>query len=106
MDERTPNYLTSWRLYTVIACLFCGQFLIALDTNIITVALPTISADFEDLATVAWYSTGYILTITIFQPFFGAAYKHWNAAILYQATIFIFEGTSGDFRNILYGLPR
>lgn len=95
MDASTPESLTSWRLYTVIACLLCGQFLIALDTNVITVALPTISADFKDLTTVAWYSTVYILAVTMFQPLFGAAYKHWNAATLDQITIFIFEGTSG-----------
>lgn len=39
---------------------------------------------------MAWYSTGYILTITVVQPIFGAIYKQWNSAIVYQSTILVF----------------
>lgn len=49
----TPEYLTSWRLYAAIACMYFSQLLIALDTNVITVPLPRISADFKDLEEVA-----------------------------------------------------
>lgn len=85
-------YLTGWRLYTVIACLFFGQFLTALDTNIITVALPRISSDFGSLDSVAWYSTGYILCLTAFQPLFGSIYKFFQTDVVYRVTISIFEG--------------
>lgn len=87
-----PAYLTGWRLYTVIACLFFGQFLVALDTNIITVALPRISSNFGSLDNVAWYSTGYILCLTAFQPLFGSIYKFFRTDVVYRGTIFIFEG--------------
>lgn len=87
-----PAYLTGWRLYTVIACLFFGQFLTALDTNIITVALPRISSDFGSLDSVAWYSTGYILCLTAFQPLFGSIYKFFATDVVYRVTISIFEG--------------
>lgn len=92
MDSRTPGYLTSWRLYTVIACLCFSQLLIALDTNIIVVPLPRIASEFKDLEAVAWYSTAYILTITVFQPLFGAIYKQWSPAVVYELTIIVFEG--------------
>ncbi|ROW18055.1 hypothetical protein VPNG_00330 [Cytospora leucostoma] len=48
----------------------------------------------DDLEAVAWYSTAYILTITVFQPVFGAVYKHWNSAVVYQLAILVFEGGS------------
>ncbi|KAG6361380.1 hypothetical protein INS49_009607 [Diaporthe citri] len=91
VGAHTPEYLTSWRLYAVTACLCFSQLLIALDTNIITVPLPRISSDFKDLEEVAWYSTAYILTITVFQPLLETIYKQWNSAIVYQLTIFMFE---------------
>lgn len=91
VNASMPEYLTSWRLYTVIACLCFSQLLIALDANILTVPLPRISSEFKDLGAAAWYSTAYILTITVFQPLFGPIYKQWDAAVVYRITIFVFE---------------
>ncbi|KAH8763620.1 major facilitator superfamily domain-containing protein [Diaporthe sp. PMI_573] len=91
VDARQPEYLTSWQLYTIIACLCFSQFLIALDANIVTVPLPRISSEFKDLEAVAWYSTAYILTITVFQPLYGPIYKQWDSGVVYGSTIVIFE---------------
>ncbi|CAH0022473.1 unnamed protein product [Clonostachys rhizophaga] len=52
----TSLYLSGWRLHIVIACLFYGSSLIALITfitNIINVALPKISPNFESLQDAA-----------------------------------------------------
>ncbi|KAL9605494.1 MAG: hypothetical protein Q9179_001300 [Wetmoreana sp. 5 TL-2023] len=69
------GYLTGWRLAVVITCLFFGALLIALDTNIINVAVPKISSQFHSLQDVAWYGTAYLLAITAFQPIYGSLYK-------------------------------
>ncbi|KAI0897020.1 hypothetical protein F4806DRAFT_495527 [Annulohypoxylon nitens] len=53
--------ISGWRLHVVIACLFMGSFLIAIDTNIINVAIPKISSDFKAPQGVAWYGTAYLL---------------------------------------------
>ncbi|KAI1821855.1 MFS general substrate transporter [Xylaria intraflava] len=87
----TSNYLSGWKLHIVIACLFFGSFLIALDTNIINVAIPKISADFEALEDVAWYGTAYLLTITAFQPLHGSLYRYFRTDIVYRSSIAIFE---------------
>ncbi|KAI0513194.1 MFS general substrate transporter [Xylaria bambusicola] len=87
----TSNYLSGWRLYIVIACLFFGSFLIALDTNIINVAIPQISTDFKALGDVAWYGTAYLLTITAFQPVYGAMYRYFQTDIVYRLSIAVFE---------------
>lgn len=87
-----PEHLNLWRLCTVIACLRFSQLLIALDATIINVPLPRISSDFKDMEAVAWYSTAYILTITVFQPLSGPIYKQWDSAVVYQLTFIVFEG--------------
>ncbi|KAK8040136.1 hypothetical protein PG993_008547 [Apiospora rasikravindrae] len=87
----TSQYLAGWRLHVVIACLFFGSFLIALDTNIINVAIPHISSEFKALSDVAWYGTAYLLTITAFQPIYGSMYKYFPTDVVYRVSISIFE---------------
>lgn len=90
----TDTYLYSWRLFVVIASLFLGQFLMALDVNIINVAIPEISTHFAALNDVAWYGAAYLLTITAFQPTFGTVYSSFNIDMTYKVCIVIFEGKS------------
>ncbi|GKZ28913.1 hypothetical protein AbraIFM66950_001871 [Aspergillus brasiliensis] len=90
-SSKEPQFLTGWRLGVVITCLFFGSFLIALDTNIINVALPQISSDFRALDDVAWYGTGYLLTVTAFQPVYGCFYRLFPTDIVYRLSIIIFE---------------
>lgn len=85
------RYLHGWRLAVVIACLFFGAFLIALDTNIVNVAIPRISSEFHSLGDVAWYGTAYLLTITAFQPVYGSLYKYFETDWVYRGSIAIFE---------------
>lgn len=53
--EHQNNYLQSWRLAVVIGSLCLGIFLLALDMNIIGVAIPQITSDFNSLNDIAWY---------------------------------------------------
>lgn len=88
----TSTNLEGWRLGVVIASLFFGSFLIALDTNIVNVAIPRISTDFHALDDVLWYGTAYLLTITAFQPIYGSIYKFFNTTVVYRLSILTFEG--------------
>lgn len=58
-----PPYLKGWRLATVILSLYLGAFVMALDTNIINVAVPKITTNFYALEDVAWYGSAYLLTV-------------------------------------------
>ncbi|KAF2688991.1 MFS general substrate transporter [Lentithecium fluviatile CBS 122367] len=86
-----PEYLHSWRLAIVITSLFLGQLLMALDVNIINVAIPEISTHFAALNDVAWYGAAYLLTITAFQPSFGTVYCYFDIDVTYKVCIIIFE---------------
>lgn len=93
----SSEYLTSWCLAIVITCLFFGAFLIALDTNIINVAIPRITSEFHSLEDAAWYGTAYLLTITAFQPIYDSLYKYFQTDIVYRISILIFQDLSRRF---------
>lgn len=90
--DDTSAYLHGWKLFIVIACLYCGSFLLAIDINIINVAIPQISTDFHALGSVAWYGTSYLLLITAMQPVYGSLYKHFRNDLIYRISVVIFEG--------------
>lgn len=99
VTEKTSNnqhneqstYLKGWRLGIIIASLFMGAFLIALDTNIVGVAIPQISTEFHALQDIAWYGSAYLLTITAFQPVLGNFYKFFAVETTYKGCIIVFE---------------
>lgn len=89
-----PQYLKGWRLATVILSFDLGAFVMALDKNIINVAVPKITSDFHALEDVAWYGSAYLLTVTSFQPDFGSLYKFFDIENTYKGCIVTFEGLS------------
>ena len=86
------GYLKGIRLAVVTFSLCLGTFLVALDVNIIGVAVPRIATAFKSLDDVAWYGSGYLLTVTAFQPTMGVIYKYFDVRVTYIAVILIFEG--------------
>ena len=88
----SSEHLAGWRLAMVIMSLYLGTFVMALDTNIIGVAVPKISSEFKALEDVAWYGSAYLLTVTAFQPAFGNLYKFFSIEGTYRTCIAVFEG--------------
>lgn len=95
-------YLSGWRLGMVITSLYLGTFVMALDTNIIGVAVPKISSEFQALEDVAWYGSAYLLTITAFQPAFGTMYKFFSVEGTYRICIVVFEGEYSSEPKSIY----
>nr|ANC28057.1 major facilitator superfamily [Polyporus umbellatus] len=48
-----------------------GIFLVALDTTVITSTYASIGSQFEQLQNTSWIATGYMLSLTSFQPLYG-----------------------------------
>lgn len=87
------NGLTSrLELCLLMASLFCGTFVMALDSTIIGTAVPSITTQFNSLDDIAWYGSGYLLTITAFQPLLGKVYRFVNVKVVFMTCITIFEG--------------
>ena len=59
--------MDTMRLITV-AGLLLTLLLAALDQTIVTTALPSITAEFGDMARYAWVTTAYLLTSTVMVP--------------------------------------
>ncbi|KAF2746810.1 MFS general substrate transporter [Sporormia fimetaria CBS 119925] len=77
--------------FIVIACLFFGTFLVALDTTIIGTATPAITTEFHSLNDIAWYGSGYLLTLTALQPAFGKLFMIWDTKGIYLVCVVVFE---------------
>ncbi|KAL6301227.1 MFS general substrate transporter [Sparassis latifolia] len=48
-----------------------GIFLVAMDQTIVTATYASIGSQFESLQNTSWIATGYMLTLTSFQPLYG-----------------------------------
>lgn len=86
--------LSSWRLAIVTFSLCLATFLLAIDVNVVSVAVPKILAEFHSLTDVAWYGSAYLLTVTAFQPVMGFFYKYFDVRVTYLVSIMIFEGNA------------
>jgi MFS family permease len=89
--ESHETFLKGWRLGVVITSLYLGTFLIALDTNIVGVAIPKISTEFNALQDISWYGSAYLLMITAFQPMLGSFYRFFSGEGTYKGCIVVFE---------------
>jgi MFS family permease len=96
IKERTPKapieYPTRGRRTIILTCLILGTFLVAVDTTIISVAIPRISTDFRALDNVGWYGSAYLMTLTAFQPTMGKVYKMFSPKAAYLVCMVVFEG--------------
>ncbi|KAI3318679.1 major facilitator superfamily domain-containing protein [Xylariaceae sp. AK1471] len=63
----------------------------ALDTTIISSAIPTISDEFHSAQDVGWYGSAYFLGQCAFQVFWGRLYTFYDLKTMYISAIVIFE---------------
>jgi EmrB/QacA subfamily drug resistance transporter len=66
---RTP--LTPSEVRTILMSLMLTMFLAALDQTIVATALPTIGRQFQDVTSLSWVITAYLLASTAVAPVFG-----------------------------------
>ncbi|KAJ3866325.1 MFS general substrate transporter [Lentinula novae-zelandiae] len=59
------HVFTSWPL------VFVGIFLVAMDSTIVVASYASIGNELKQLSKVSWIATGYMLTLTSFQPLYG-----------------------------------
>ncbi|MBO8164114.1 MAG: MFS transporter [Brevibacillus sp.] len=79
---------TSQRL--VMTALMLGMLLGALDTTIISTAMPRIVAELGGLTYYSWVFSAYMLTSTIFVPLFGKLSDLFGRRLIYQIGLGLF----------------
>src|ERR1700684_3200642 len=63
--------LTPGEVSTILMSLMLTMFLAALDQTIVATALPTIGRQFQDVSSLSWVITAYLLASTAVAPVFG-----------------------------------
>jgi EmrB/QacA subfamily drug resistance transporter len=80
----------TWKWFILINVLI-GATMSALDVSIVNVAMPTLKSDFNTtMAVVEWVAMSYMLTLTIFLPFFGRLADMFGRSRLYNAGFVVF----------------
>src|SRR5437899_79705 len=69
LAPRAP--LTPSEVRTILVSLMLTMFLAALDQTIVATALPTIGRQFQDVSSLSWVITAYLLASTSVAPVFG-----------------------------------
>jgi hypothetical protein len=61
-EEKEQEYITGFKLYSVLLGLMLVIFLIMLDQTILVTAIPRISTEFNSIKDIGWYGSAYLLT--------------------------------------------
>ncbi|KAJ6035995.1 hypothetical protein N7540_000274 [Penicillium herquei] len=89
--EEDSGHLTAVRLFLVVAALLLGMFLVALDMNIVSTAIPKITDEFHSVDTVGWYASAFFLTLACFQSPWGKSYKYFPLKTTFFVSVALFE---------------
>ena len=92
---------SSRHIYLVFAGLVLVMLLAALDSTIVSTALPTIVGDLGGFDHLSWVVTAYLLAQTIVTPLYGKLGDQYGRKIVLQIGLVVFL-----IGSILCGSPR
>src|SRR5438105_5012 len=96
-----PGSLSHRQILVVFSGLVLGMLLAALDSTIVSTALPTIVGELGGLARLSWVVTAYLLAQTIVTPLYGKLGDLYGRKSILQSAIILFLAGSA-----LCGLSR
>lgn len=76
-DGSGREHLKPVALFVVMLSLVLSCFLIAIDTSIVSTAIPVITNEFNTIKDVSWYGSAYLLANSIVIPLTGPCYKYF-----------------------------
>ena len=77
-------------LYVIFGALMLGMLLSALDSTIVSTALPTIVGDLHGASRISWVVTGYLLATTVSTPLWGKLGDLYGRKNFFHYSIVIF----------------
>ncbi|KAH8734144.1 major facilitator superfamily domain-containing protein [Ilyonectria robusta] len=89
--EDGPEYPDLYKRVIIMVSLYLAMFLIILDGNVLSTAIPRITDEFDSISDIGWYGSAYLLTTCTFQLLMGKIYKFYPAKPVFLAGITIFE---------------
>ncbi|KAK5163165.1 uncharacterized protein LTR77_010949 [Saxophila tyrrhenica] len=88
--EDESHYPTGTRFKLILFSIGLVLTMASLDSSIIAVAVPSLTAHWHSIRDVGWYSTAYRLSQCSFQFMFGRLYKMFSVKAIYLVSIMIF----------------
>src|SRR3954469_889494 len=82
--------LTQTEVRTIVISLMLTMFLAALDQTIVATALPTIGRQFQDVSSLSWVITAYLLASTAVAPVFGTLSDIYGRRAMIIAALSLF----------------
>ena len=90
MDTELATPMPKRELYFVFGALMLGMLLAALDSTIVSTALPTIVGDLHGASHLSWVVVAYLLSSTVSTPLWGKLGDLHGRKIYFQAAIVLF----------------
>ncbi|RAH51749.1 MFS transporter [Aspergillus piperis CBS 112811] len=90
VPETNPNAMHGFKLFAIFVGICFGAFLMSLDIFVIATAIPSITADFNDTAQLAWYPAAYSLTTCALTPLAGKLSSMFPLRWIYVSFFSIF----------------
>ena len=85
-----PAPLSHQQILVVFSGLVLGMLLAALDSTIVSTALPTIVGELGGLARLSWVVTAYLLAQTVVTPLYGKLGDLYGRKVVLQSAIVLF----------------
>src|SRR5437867_8558151 len=89
-DSEAPAVIGHRQILVAFSGLVLAMLLAALDSTIVSTALPTIVSELGGLEHLAWVVTGYLLAQTIVTPIYGKLGELYGRKIVLQSAIVLF----------------
>jgi EmrB/QacA subfamily drug resistance transporter len=90
VDAPQIGTISKRELYFIFGALMLGMLLSALDSTIVSTALPTIVGDLNGASHLSWVVVGYLLTTTVSTPLWGKLGDLYGRKSFFQWAIVIF----------------
>lgn len=90
MDAPQIGTISKRELYFIFGALMLGMLLSALDSTIVSTALPIIVGDLNGASHLSWVVVGYLLTTTVSTPLWGKLGDLYGRKSFFQWAIVIF----------------
>lgn len=88
--EDESQYPTGTKFKLIILSVGLVLILSAMDSSIVSVAVPSITNHFHTIRDVGWYAAAYRLTLCSFQFMFGKLYKLYSLKRIFLVSVAIF----------------
>ncbi|WP_193128041.1 MFS transporter [Gulosibacter sediminis] len=95
-----PRTLSTGKLVAIIGTLAVAAFVMILNETVLTVALPSLMADFSiSSLTAGWFTTGFLLTMAICIPLTGYLMQRFSTKMLFLVAIVLFGSARSSRRS-------